>query len=518
MKLAIDFGTTNSVVAHGDADQIEVLALVDLSDTTPETPLIPSLLYVDDGQTVAGQAVRTRGYDLRSDNRLFRNFKRGIVASPAPAPRALDGALWGDRDAGREFLRHILVALPVDPAEIEQIVMTAPVAAFEDYAGWLSGTLETILPDLPPVRLVDEATAAALGYAVTEPGGLVLVFDFGGGTLGLSLVQLPEHKEQTGGFLGRLRSPRQQAARVIAKAGRVLGGSDIDHWLLADVLRRTGLTPEALGSEYAALLTRCEQAKIALSTEEQVTLDVSAGRKAYQLPITRRDLEILLDENRFFGALRHVIDKTMHIARQAGVFAEDIDAVLMVGGASLMPCVQAALQDYFGAAKIRAHKPFTAVVEGALRVAAGQGLDDYLLHSYGLRHLADETRAHAYDELIPMGTRYPTDKSFEVLVSTAHPGQREIEIVIGEISTEAVALVEVAYENGQAVFVAKTDENTQRITPLNAAAPTVIPVKGDKVRLRALFSIDDQRQLRLTVIDVKRRRKVLNDAPVVTLR
>ena len=83
MKLAIDFGTTNTLVAHGDADQIEVLALDDLSDTTPETPLIPSLLYVEDGRTAAGQAVRARGYDLQPDNRLFRNFKRGIVASPA---------------------------------------------------------------------------------------------------------------------------------------------------------------------------------------------------------------------------------------------------------------------------------------------------------------------------------------------------------------------------------------------------------------------------------------------------
>jgi molecular chaperone DnaK (HSP70) len=523
MKLAIDFGTTNSVIAQWGEGEIEVLALPGLS--APGTPLIPSLVYVEDGhtaQTIAGQTVCERGLDRRPDNRLFRNFKRGIVASPAPAPRPVDGVLWGDQDAGQAFLRHVLKTLPVSAAEIEQLVLTAPVAAFEDYLAWLSGTMEQIAPDLPLVRLVDEATAAALGYAVTEPGAIVLVFDFGGGTLGLSLVQLPEHKEQTGGFLGRLRNPRKQAARVIAKAGRVLGGSDIDQWLLADVLRRTGLTREALGGDYAALLTRCEQAKIALSTAERVTLEFTAGGQAHRVPLTRADLETLLEDNLFFTALRHVVDKVMHTARQEGVFREDIHAVLLVGGVSLMPSVQMTLQNYFGETAIRAHKPFTAVVEGALLIAAGYGLDDYLVHSYGLRYLSEETNTHAYDELIPMGTRCPSEKPFEVLLSTAHPGQREIEFVIGEISTEAVSLVEVTYEDGQAVFVAKTGENTQRIIPLNADMPTVAPVTPGQTpgegRLRALFMVDDQRQLRLTVTDAKRRKKLLNDIPVVTLR
>jgi molecular chaperone DnaK (HSP70) len=518
MKLAIDFGTTNSVIAQWGENGIDVLTLPGLSDTTPGTPLIPSLIYVENGQTAqtaAGQVVREHGFDQRPDNRLFRNFKRGIVASPAPAPRPVDGVMWGDRDAGRAFLWHMLDALPFAPAEIEQLVLTAPVAAFEDYLAWLSGVMEQIAPNLPPVRLVDEATAAALGYAVTEPGALVLVFDFGGGTLGLSLVQLPE---QAGGFLGRIK--RQQAARVIAKVGRVLGGSDIDHWLLADVLRRTGLTAEALGNDYAALLTRCEQAKIALSSDEQVTLEFTAGERVYQVALTRADLEAVLEENQFFAALRHVIDKALHIARQGGVFKEDIRAVLLVGGASLMPCVQATLQSCFGEMAIRTHKPFTAVVEGALLVAAGLGLDDYLAHSYGLRHLSDG--AHAYDELIPMGTRCPTEKPFEVIVSTAHADQREIEFVIGEISTEAVSLVEVTYENGQAVFVAKTDENTQRITALNAGAPAVVPLRRGKanadVRLRALFTVDDQRRLRLTVTEDKKRKKLLDDVIVATLR
>jgi molecular chaperone DnaK (HSP70) len=546
MRLAIDFGTTNSVVAawrngavieaeNGppNPDAIEILALPGLSER-PDPPsngqpaLIPSLLYVldgDQGRTAAGQAVREQGLDQRADNRLFRNFKRGIAVtsdvSPA-APRRIDGARWGDRDAGRTFFQHILDALPYTTDEIEQLVLTAPVAAFEDYLGWLSGTMDAIAPDLPSVRLVDEATAAALGYAVTEPGAVVLVFDFGGGTLGLSLVQLPESNENTGGFLGRFRSPRQQAARVIAKAGKVLGGSDIDQWLLAEVLDRTGLTRESLGSDYAALLTRCEEAKIALSSADHTSLEFAAGDEAFSLTITRAELEAALESNQFYTALRHMVDKVMHIARQQGVFREDVDAVLLVGGSSLIPAVEATLAAYFRHTPILMHKPFTAVVEGALLLASGYGLDDYLIHSYGLRYLDETSGEHAYDEIIPAGARYPSEYPVGVVLSTAHADQAEIEFVIGEISTDSVALVEVQYEDGQAVFVAQADESQQQIRALNANTPLVIPLHGQsdpgEDRVKAAFTIDADRNLRVTATDLRTRKRLARDQVVAALR
>lgn len=541
-RLAIDFGTTNSVVASWrdgtvstasgatpTPDTIDILALPDLSDTaTADQPgrplLIPSLLYVADGEqphTIAGQAVRDQGLDHLTDKRLFRNFKRGIAASPAPPPRQIDGVRWGDREAGQQFIRHLWEALPYPPDEIEQMVLTAPVAAFEDYLGWLASAMNAIAPDLSVVRLVDEATAAALGYAVTEPGAVVLVFDFGGGTLGLSLVELPENNENAGGFLGRFRNPRQQAARVIAKAGKVLGGSDIDHWLLDEVLLRTGLTRDMLGSDYAALLLRCENAKIALSSAERTTLDFTVDDQAYSVNLTRADLETVLESNQFYVALRHVIDKVMHTARQQGVFKEDVDAVLLVGGSSLIPAVETTLAAYFRHTPILMHKPFTAVVEGALLLASGYGLDDYLIHSYGLRYL-DGAGTHAYDEIIPAGARYPSEHPVEIVMSAAHADQREIEFVIGEISTESVALVEVQYEDGQAVFVAQADESQQQIKALNADAPTVIGLEPGGTpgedRIKATFTVDADRTLRVTVTDLKARRKLARDQRVAALR
>ncbi|MEZ4670081.1 MAG: Hsp70 family protein [Anaerolineae bacterium] len=530
-KIAIDFGTTNSVVAawNHDANKPDVIALPDLStsSTFGALPLIPSLLYVHDGENgrvTLGQAVRDQQLDYQQDNRLFRNFKRGIVSAPAPDPRSIDMTLWADREAGRSFVRSVLSALPYPKSEIEQLVLTAPVASFEGYLTWLN----ELIDDIPPekIRIVDESTAAALGYLVTEPGAVVLVFDFGGGTLDLSLVQLPETKEQTGGFLGRLVGKRSTAhtAKVISKAGRIIGGSDIDQWLLAAVLKRIGLSTEALGRDYSSLLTVCEQAKIDLSTATSTTLSFEAAGKAYTVEWTRAELEQLLETNGFYDALRHIVDKVMHIAHRRGIFKEDIHYVLLVGGISLMPSVQRTLSEYFSGMAVRADKPFTAVVEGALQVAAGFGLEDYVAHSYGLRHLDPQTGKHQYDEIIPVGSRYPLHEPVEVLLGAAHPDQSAIEFVIAEMDSDAITMVEVKYEDGQAVFVAQAQNTDQQIIPINPEQATKLlaslipPGQPGADRIKAIFNINDRRQLQLSVTDLKTGKQLIKEAVIATLR
>src|SRR5258708_3137687 len=459
-KLAIDFGTTNSVVAHWNSDKetSEIVNIPHISTASEDDrpSLIPSLLYIHDAannQVTIGQAVRDNRLDYQKDNRLFRNFKRGIVAMPAPDPREIDGILYGDQDAGRSFIRQVLASIPYPNTEIEQVVLTAPVVSFEGYLAWLNNLIENIRAER--VRIVDESTAAALGYAVTEPNAVVLVFECGGGTLDLSLVQLPESREKTGGLIQRLLrgNAGQHSAKVIAKAGRVIGGSDIDQWVVGEVLKRTGVSTKDLGTNYTSLLTRCEAAKIALSTHETADITFEAAGKSYSLTFTRPELEALLEENGFSSALGRVVDKVMHVAHQRGIFKEDINDVLLVGGTSLMPAVQSILKQYFTDMAVRSGKPFTAVAEGALQVAAGFGLEDYLAHSYGIRHL--ENGVHLYDEIIPMGSRYPTEKPIEIILSAAHDRQEAVEFVIGEIDTDSVSILEVKYEEGQPVFVAQ---------------------------------------------------------------
>ncbi len=515
MKLAIDFGTTNTVVAGWEQDAIKVLRVEEMSNGNE---LIPSLVYVGQEKIAVGQSVLAKGLDCRQDNRLFRNFKRGIVTTPAPEPRRIDGNLWSFSDVGRYFMGEVLQRLP----EVEQLVLTAPVAAFDGYIAWLHQVVEENHLAADNIHIVDESTAAALGYAVTEPGMPVLVFDFGGGTLDLSLVQLPESKEKTGGILGFLRrsAANQHAAQVIAKAGQFLGGSDIDQWLLAELLNRCGLSAHDLGSDYAPLLAKSEQAKIALSTQEKIDIVFQVAGKQCELTLTRADLEALLQANGFYAALRRCVDKVLVIARQRGIFKEDVHAVLLVGGISLIPSVQANLQAYFPNTTVYAHKPFTAVVEGALQVAAGYGLQDYLVHSYGLRYLTD-AEEHEYDEIIQMGSPYPSEP-VEVILGAAYERQKEVEFVIGEIDTDAVAMVEVQYEDGQAVFVAKADRSSQQIIPLNPESNVIARLKpagkmGDE-RLKAVFQVDENRLLRVTVTDMKTQKTLLNNAALTIVK
>ncbi len=530
-KLAIDLGTTNSVIARWNEtdNKAELVPLPGIvtSEIADRPALVPSLIYIEDGKAgkaVIGEEVRTKDLDRQKDNRLFRNFKRGIVSAPAPEPRNIDDTPWNDKDAGRQFVRDLIARMPYKQDEIDQLVLTAPVASFEGYLAWLNEVMDELGSE--KIRIVDESTAAALGYAVTKPGAVVLVFDFGGGTLDLSLVQLPESREKTGGILKRLlrSNANQHSARVIAKAGRIIGGSDVDQWILGDILKRTGVSTKDLGDHYAQLLTTCELAKITLSTEETTQITFEAADKTHEVAFTRTELEALLETNGFYSALRRVVDKVMHVARQRGIFKEDIHYVLMVGGTSLMPSVQKTLGQYFTDMAVRADKPFTAVAEGALQVAAGFGIDDYLVHSYGIRHLDPETGEHQYDEIIPMGSGYPTEVPIEVVLGAAHDKQESIEFVIGEIDSDAVSMIEVQYENGQAVFVAQANQSAQQIVPLNEKGALNILAKLDpsgkagEDRIKAEFSIDDRRRLRLTVTDIKTNKEILHDAVIVTLR
>lgn len=528
-QLAIDFGTTNSVIACRETGQSQVCfaTLPGLSAPGP-LPLAPSLLYVQDGRTgeaLLGQAVLEQGLHARPTPRFFRSFKRAILGSAGAPPRLLDGAPWTDQDAGRRFLRGLLEALPFRPDQIEQLIVTAPVGAFDGYLTWLNEGLRGLTPE--QIRLVDESTAAALGYAITEPGATLLVFDFGGGSLDVSLVQLPQSREQAGGWLRSLagKSTRQHTARVVAKSGVNLGGSDVDGWLLAEVLHRLGQPVSPAPNATASLLTACEQAKIALSSVETVDLCLplvsgEAGRQA-SLRLTRLDLENLLEAHGFYASIQRLLDRVMHVAQRQGIFREDVHYVLMVGGASLMPSVQQLLRRYFSEQAVRVDRPFTAIAEGALSLATGCGLDDYLLHSYGLRYLDPRTGQPAFDEIVAMGSRYPSPKPVEVRLAAAHPDQTCLELVIGQADNEAVAGIDVRYEEGQPVFMGQAQADADTVRLLNASNPLLIsldpPGQPGADRLRACFRLDAQRQLHVQVYDLLKRVELLPDSVVTRL-
>ena len=186
-RIAVDFGTTNTVVAiwREVTDAPETIRLPGLC--TPPTDrlpsMIPSLVYVADGargEVIAGHNVRAGGYDVRAGDRFFASFKRGIGALKKPLPRVIDEHEWDDARAGGAFLAKILQkTIQAEAVDIEELVLTVPVQSFEQYLNWLKYETESatsyLHPGIRTLRVVDESTAAALGYQLQTPGELVLV-------------------------------------------------------------------------------------------------------------------------------------------------------------------------------------------------------------------------------------------------------------------------------------------------------------------------------------------------------
>ena len=199
MAIAIDFGTSNTVIARWNqvTQQPETLNIPELSiQQGLNPPLIPSLLYVEDAlksQFLVGQQVRNRGVDIKGNSRFFRSFKRGIGADIQGFLPELDGCNITFEQVGEWYLQKVIKQLSSVEGTLDSLVLTVPVDSFEAYRHWLGKVCQQL--PVEQVRMLDEPTAAALGYGLTEED-LLLVVDFGGGTLDLSLVRLDKSVKQ----------------------------------------------------------------------------------------------------------------------------------------------------------------------------------------------------------------------------------------------------------------------------------------------------------------------------------
>ncbi len=539
-KVAIDFGTTNTVVAiwRDGTKAPETLTLPELSAPSPSCaipPLIPSLVYIQNGasgRVLAGHAVRAAGYDTQNDERLFASFKRGIAADSRALPRKVDGTPWGDPEAGEAFLRAVLAAIvQAEGTTPEEVVLTVPIQSFENYLKWLRTEIVRALWPGRRLRIVDESTAAALGYDIRTPGELVLVFDFGGGTLDVSLVRMPSIGEHSSVILDVDKQDpaaplnRDPAARVLAKAGRILGGDDIDHWLIEEFLARNDIKRSQIGPIYTQLKSAAEDAKIRLSSDEtaEISMFHPKHNRTYRTSFSRTQLEDILDHHEFYTSAQRTVDKTLRSARTRGIQPEDIGAVLMIGGTSLIPSVGRIMRMFFGAERVFMHKPFEAVAHGALALAAGAALDDFLYHSYGIRHLSPISGHHEYEEIIPAGTRYPLEEPVERILTATRNGQEQIELVIGEVEESTTGVTEVLFGN-RIILMVEGSTEVRRVVALNAEgdARTVAhltpPGRAGEDRIRVRFNVDLNRTLHVTVMDLLTNQMLLDDVPVVELR
>lgn len=531
MAIAIDFGTSNTVISRWNpvTQTPETLKVAGYSVSQANNPpLIPSLVYVENAQleqVMIGQTVRDRGLDLAQDTRFFSHFKRGIGTPIQGFLPQLDGVTIHFEQIGTWFLNNLLKEMNLE----ESLIVTVPVDSFETYRHWLGQVCQTWSVD--KVRIIDEPTAAALGYGVGD-NNLVLVVDFGGGTLDLSLVQLngngvkSENKSTNPlGFVlkwgeksfAEKSSQQAKVAQVIAKAGVSLGGSDLDHWITDELIAQYGLI------QSLSLTRLAEKLKIQLSSRPTAT-EVYFDRnslESYDLKLTRKQFQSILEDRNFFSQLDGIMDRVLQQAIGQGVNKSQIDSVLLVGGTCQIPAVQDWVKSYFDEKRVRCDKPFEAIAHGALQLLEGIELKDFLYHSYGVRYWNRRTKSHSWHPIIQEGQPYPMSKPVELMLGASGENQPKIELVLGELGA-ARGGTEI-YFDGDRLITRILSSDKRAVTPLNdtESARTIANLNPPGIpgndRIRVLFQVDGERFLRITVDDLLTNQTLLNNQVVVQL-
>ncbi|MEM9541858.1 MAG: Hsp70 family protein [Cyanobacteria bacterium P01_E01_bin.42] len=532
MAIAIDFGTSNTVITRWNAakDQAETLKFPALSQQLGKNPpLIPSLVYVNNAveeEILIGQQVRDRGLDLASDPRFFRSFKRGIGTEIQGFLPTLDAKTVTFEQVGTWFLQTLLQQIDAEEA-LDSLILTVPVDSFESYRNWLTRICQSLKAD--NVRILDEPTAAALGYGA-EAGGILLVVDFGGGTLDLSLVQLNARGNSSSQkpmgfilkwgdkFLGESSKQKVKTAKVLAKAGDNLGGSDIDRWLADYFAEEQGLPKSSL------ILRLAERVKIALSsqpTASEVYFN-DETLETYELKLDRDRFQTILAERDLFAKLDEMMAGVLQRGRLQGIEKNDIDAVLLVGGTTQIPAIQDWIANYFPSEKIKSDRPFDAIASGALQLSRGFKVKDFLYHSYGIRYWNRRNKCHDWHPLIPAGQPYPTPEPVELFLGASIDNQPSIELIIGELG-EAEARTEVYFDGDSLVTRTLDSPDKPIVKPLNdrAGARSIAELsplgKPGSDRIKVQFTVDEQRLLRITVEDLLRDCVLLENRAVVQL-
>ena len=527
-RLAVDFGTSNTVVSLWDAAKKEGHSLQLANYSRPQETndgtvfTIPSLIhYLEDGTYLYGEEVLQR--NLLHSPRTFQWMKREICQRTY-MDRTIDGRRITFFDAGEKFLSQILKeASQHVSSQDEEMALTVPVETFEDYSNWLAKVVHK--SSLFRFRVLDEPAAAALGYgAKLTPGDAHLVFDFGGGTLDIAIVTIESRTN--------LLSDGHYC-NVLGKSGITLGGTNIDGWIFAEVLRRNNLkeSDDEMKAIGRLLLSECERVKESLSFNESASLDVLNPLTGSMISaeFTQHDLENLLDSHNAFSQIDKAIRVAINAAERNGYSEERIQSVLMVGGSSLIPAVQKTVKRIFGNERVQVKRPLDAVARGASAFIAGFAFEDYIQHDYAIRYVNPRTQSYEYRTIVKRGTKYPsTGKIAKLTIKASFDGQDKLGIPIFEIGGSAGSSGEQRLElyfddQGSARMQTVTEREISRrhFFWVNEGNPTFLraspPGRRGDPRFWVQFSIDENRRLLITAVDIRSSDTVLRDYPVVKL-
>ena len=503
--LAIDLGSSTTVVVFQkeNGEPPEMLDLPPISRAPGEIPSLIWKLSEKEDSYLIGQEVINSNLINEKENNLSQDFKRWIGSQEIED--IYDSKISPER-AG-EVLIHNIWRKVSEKVKIKRLVLTAPVDTYREYRTWLINVCNSL--EVKEIALVDEPTAAAMGAGL-EPGSTLLVLDFGGSTIDMSIVALEGGEGQAspiaqlvrfdGNNLEGKSTQILRTAKVLGKSGLRLGGKDIDRWISNHLLPEDKPTNSILRR---AEELKCELSNINIKETFTITKQVKNNENEEKiLRLSKKGLEELLIEKGLLKSIEKLFNQTINIAKRNSFELKDLDSVVLVGGGSRIPLIKNYLSNICNSIPFLTPPPIEAIALGALNLTPGVQVKDVLNKGVSLRCWNKKNEKHIWHPLFLAGQTWPTIKPLEIILSASVNDQLSIDLIIGEPQEEGSN--EIVYINGLPTLTTiESNEEIKKINNSIISIPLDPPGEIDQDCIKLNFNINESCQLEVEGIDLR---------------